>query len=101
MSFGFVDDGMSRAGFRTWLTQIRPLVEALGSAEIGIHLCFCGCDPGRETRVCAAASAAFPASLEAYFRMRQEIEEKRLAGPSQQTLDRYRGLAAAVCRRGL
>src|SRR5689334_5051782 len=30
VSFGYVDDGVSKAGFRTWLAQIQPLVRALG-----------------------------------------------------------------------
>ena len=89
VSFGFVDDGMTKAGFRTWLTQIGPLVETLGAAEIVFI------SPSVESLSWAKREFArqFGGSfevLEGYFRMRQELETRGLAGRAQEALDRYR-----------
>ena len=89
VSFGYVDDGISRAGFRTWLTQIEPLIRVLGSAEIVFVSASVGAiEPARKEFARRFSGAS--GSLEAYFQMRQEIEARGLGGRSQEALDRYR-----------
>jgi hypothetical protein len=89
VSFSYIDDGMSNRGFGTWLTQIRPLLAALGSAEIVfVSPSVEALGPARrefERRFQAATNG-----LGAYFQLRQQIEITGLAGRSQEVLDRYR-----------
>lgn len=89
VSFGYVDDGISKAGFRTWLTQIQPLIEALGSAEIVFVSSSVGAIAPAKKEF-ARRFRAGTGPLETYFRMRLEIEEKRLVRATQEALDRYR-----------
>jgi hypothetical protein len=89
VSFGYIDDGLSKAGFRTWLTQIRPLAEALGRVEmVFISSSVNAMDPARKEFARRFSGVDEP--LEAYFRMRQAIESDGLGGRSQEALDRYR-----------
>src|SRR3954447_1672553 len=89
VSFGYVDDGISKAGFRTWMTQIGPLIEALGAAEIVfVSPSVSAIEPAKKEF--ARRFSIGSGSLEAYFRMRQEIEVKGFGGRSQEELDRYR-----------
>jgi hypothetical protein len=89
VSFAYVDDGMSKSGFRTWLAQIGPLAEALGSAElVFVTSSAAAVEPAR--RDFARRFAGIDGSLESYFRTRQEIEAKGLGGRPQEVLDRYR-----------
>src|SRR5262249_21597604 len=89
VSFGFVDDGMTKAGFCTWLTQIGPLADTLGAAEIVFI------SPSVESlswakREFARRFGGSSVLVEGYFRMRQELEIRGLAGHTQEALDRYR-----------
>jgi hypothetical protein len=89
VSFGYVDDGMSKAGFRTWLAHIGPLAEALASAElVFVTSSATAVEPAR--REFARRFGGIDGSIESYFRTRQEIEAKGLGGRPQEVLDRYR-----------
>lgn len=89
VSFGFLDDGISKAGFRTWLTQVGPLIDSLGAAEVVFI------SPSVESlpwakREFARRFGGSSGPLEAYFRMRRDVETRGLVGHSQEALNRYR-----------
>ena len=89
VSFGFVDDGMTKAGFRTWLTQIGALVDALGAAEI-VFISASVESLSWAKREFARRFGDGSGLVEGYFRIRQELELRGLAGHTQEALDRYR-----------
>ena len=89
VSFGFVDDGISKAGFRTWLSQIQPLIEALGSAEIVFVSPSVNAISPAKKEFARRFGGGAGSVLVAYFRMRQGLETKGFTC-SQADLDRYR-----------
>ena len=51
VSFGFIDDGISKAGFRTWLTQIQSSYRGSGIGRNRIRFSLCGCSCASSARV--------------------------------------------------
>lgn len=89
VSFGYVDDGISKAGFRTWLSQVQPLMQALGAAEIVfVSPSVSAISPAKKVFAQRFGGRAGSA-LVSYFRMRQALEMKG-STYSQTDLDRYR-----------